>query len=169
MFDIGDPIIFGTVAVLGQFPNPPPEIARFIEDELFPDGPPPIRLPTLERLAWDAEVRERSGAVDDDTDQREIEADKERIMNLPVGWDERLITVRGEGTCGATGWCLEVHDLAASKLVAGGENDLHFVSLLARENMIAVETLLERIDLLLLPEDRQASIRQRWQTLLHSG
>jgi hypothetical protein len=24
----------------------------------------------------------------------------------------------------------------------------------------------ERIDLLLLPEDRQASIRQRWQTLL---
>jgi hypothetical protein len=35
--------------------------------------------------------------------------------------------VRNENTKGATGWCLEVHDLAASKLVAGREKDFAFL------------------------------------------
>src|SRR6266404_6126314 len=115
-FDIGDPLIAGTVAVLGQFPNPAPAIARFIEDELFPDGPPPIPLPTFERLIWDAERRERSGAVDDDTKKRESEAADDAIMNFPDGWYDRLIAVKSERTCGVTGWCVEVHDLATAKL-----------------------------------------------------
>ena len=164
-FDIGDPLIWGTVAVLGQFPNPPPEIARFIEEELFPDGNPPLPLPTLERLALDAEIREMSGALDPEAEKRESDAAKESLVNLPAGWDERLIAVKSERTCGVTGWCVEVHDLAVSKLAAGGEKELRFVSLLARAKMIAGQTLMERIAALRLPEQERELVRQRWQTL----
>jgi len=38
---------------------------------------------------------------------------------LPEGWRDRLVKVERERTMGAIGWCLEVHDLAASKLAAG--------------------------------------------------
>ncbi len=167
--EFGDPLISGTVAVLGQFPNLPPEIARFIEDELFPDGGPPKRLPTLERLAWESHLREMSGREDEDTVMREFEASKDKLRNLPAGWEERLIAVKSERTCGVTGWCVEVHDLVASKLLAGGDGDLRFVSLLAKAKMIAGETVVARIDALQVPEERRDLIRQRWLTLLQSG
>ena len=42
----------------------------------------------------------------------------ETTATLPAGWSERLVPICNENTGGATGWCLDVHDLAASKLVA---------------------------------------------------
>jgi hypothetical protein len=47
-------------------------------------------------------------------------------------------------TGGATGWCLEVHDLAVSKLVAGREKDLDFVRVLVRERMVDAVLLEQR-------------------------
>lgn len=38
---------------------------------------------------------------------------------LPAGWANRLVPINNENTGGAIGWCLDVHDLALSKLVAG--------------------------------------------------
>jgi hypothetical protein len=43
---------------------------------------------------------------------------------LPQGWRDRLILVSGENTRSVRGWCLEVHDLAIAKYVAGREKDL---------------------------------------------
>ena len=43
---------------------------------------------------------------------------------LPAGWANRLVPVSNENTAGAIGWCLDVHDLALSKLVAGRDRDL---------------------------------------------
>ncbi|MGH7464140.1 MAG: hypothetical protein ACREK1_03130 [Longimicrobiales bacterium] len=37
---------------------------------------------------------------------------------LPDGWEDRTIPVPGRGSLPSTGYCLEGHDLAASKLVA---------------------------------------------------
>src|SRR2546428_291249 len=37
---------------------------------------------------------------------------------VPPGWESRLVVVRSAATRGATGLCLEVHDLALSKYVA---------------------------------------------------
>ena len=56
----------------------------------------------------------------------------EKTAVLPSGWKGRLVPVRGEGTRGATGWCLEVHDLVVAKLVAGREKDLDFAAAAAR-------------------------------------
>jgi hypothetical protein len=45
-----------------------------------------------------------------------------------------------------TGLCLEIHDLAISKYVAGREKDLEFTRELARRRMTDVPTLLARLE-----------------------
>ncbi len=57
----------------------------------------------------------------------------------------------------ATGWCLEAHDLAASKLVAFREKDRAFVRTLMVEHLVRTETLLDRI--VLLPVDDTLRLR----------
>ena len=78
----------------------------------------------------------------------------ETTATLPQNWQDRLIPICNENTGGATGWCLEVHDLAASKLVAGREKDLDFVRLLVREKMVTTSTLANRVEALPVPPDR---------------
>ena len=57
-------------------------------------------------------------------------------MNLPKGDTE-----------GVVGLCLDPHDLAISKYVAGREKDLHFTAELARRGILELDRLLQ-----LLPE-----------------
>ena len=70
----------------------------------------------------------------------------ESTATLPAGWSDRLVPAYGPGTRGATGWCLEVHDLIISKLVAGREKDLAFAAVAARHGLARRATLLERLD-----------------------
>ena len=78
---------------------------------------------------------------------------------------ERLVPIHNENTGGATGWCLEVHDLAASKLVAGREKDLDFVQVMLREKMLNLETLAECAASLPVSSDRLQLIRERLRRL----
>ena len=45
---------------------------------------------------------------------------------LPAGWQQRLIPISNLNTGGATGLCLDVHDLVLSKYAAGREQDIEF-------------------------------------------
>ena len=81
---------------------------------------------------------------------------------LPDGWDQRTVAVCDpQGTRGNTGHCLEAHDLAASKLVAGREKDRVFVVTLLLEGLIDGEILLERVADLPVERDRRDAI-SRW-------
>ena len=73
---------------------------------------------------------------------------------LPAGWQQRLVVLHNDNTGGATGWCLEVHDLASSKLTAGRERDREYVRVLLRERMIEPATLEQRVRSLPLSQDR---------------
>ena len=64
---------------------------------------------------------------------------------LPRGWQRRLVRVDNPNTNGYAGLCLEVHDLAISKYVAGREKDREFTRQLARHDLIDRTTLLERL------------------------
>jgi hypothetical protein len=44
-----------------------------------------------------------------------------------------------------TGWCLELHDLAASKLAAGRKKDLAYVQALFKQGLIRATILKERL------------------------
>jgi hypothetical protein len=73
--------------------------------------------------------------------------------------------VRNANTNGATGWCVEVHDLAASKLVAWRDKDRDFVRTLLAEELVNPRRLSLRIGQLpqdeRVPEEHRARMR-RW-------
>lgn len=83
---------------------------------------------------------------------------------LPDGWRDRLVRVENENTRGAIGWCLEPHDLAVSKLVAGREKDLAFDRALLRHALIQFPLLAERLAATPLDDARRELCRER---LLH--
>jgi hypothetical protein len=72
---------------------------------------------------------------------------------LPAGWADRLIPIHNENTAGATGWCLEVHDLAISKLVAYRDKDIAFLRVLLRQRMAGVGLMRERLRMLAVSPD----------------
>jgi Nucleotidyltransferase of unknown function (DUF6036) len=66
---------------------------------------------------------------------------------LPSGWEERLVPFgRDDGLDNV--WALEIHDLAASKLMASREKDIEFLRALLERGLCDFPTLLARMDLL---------------------
>ena len=75
-----------------------------------------------------------------------------------------MVAVSNENTNGVTGYCLEVHDLAISKLIAMRPKDLEFVQELVRHDMIDKKTMLRRLK----QTDLEGSIRRVAQARLKS-
>jgi hypothetical protein len=80
---------------------------------------------------------------------------------LPQGWESRLVAVRNTNTRGATGWCLEVHDLVISKYVANRPKDHAFISAAAHAGLLDARTLRERLAATTLPDPARADIAAR--------
>jgi hypothetical protein len=80
---------------------------------------------------------------------------------FPQGWEHRAKPVVGEiSTRRKIGWCVEIHDLAASKLAAYREKDRDFVRTLLIEGMITAKILIERISLLKIDEELRDRLLQ---------
>ena len=84
---------------------------------------------------------------------------------LPAGWQERLVKLQNENTDLKIGWCLEPHDLAAAKLVAGREKDGPFVQTMLRHGLIQLNTLLDRVQALPVDADAKARLTRHAQAL----
>jgi hypothetical protein len=146
-------IVIGSQAVLGQFPNAPDALRASIEVDIYPRHAPEksdlIDGAIGELSAFHQMFGYYAHGVDETT------------ATLPAGWKERLVPVHNANTGGATGWCLDVHDLAISKLVAGRERDLDFLQVLVRERMVDAHTVADRLGTLTLPEGRVKTLRER--------
>ncbi|MGB5952100.1 MAG: DUF6036 family nucleotidyltransferase [Ornithinimicrobium sp.] len=66
---------------------------------------------------------------------------------LPDGWRERIVAYSPAAANGATGRCLEPHDLVLSKLVAGRMKDFEFVVALLDADLVDLELLHQRAQL----------------------
>jgi len=84
-----------------------------------------------------------------------------QTASLPAGWEARLISVSNANTAGVEGLCLEVHDLAISKYVAGRAKDLEFTRELARHRMTDRAQLLERLRRTRLTKAQRALVEAR--------
>lgn len=143
-------VVIGSQAVLGQFPDAPAELAVSMEADVFPKNHP-------ER--WnliDGSIGELSPFHE--TFGYYAHGVEERTAVLPDGWKTRLVPVRNANTRGATGLCLEVHDLAISKYVAGREKDRRFNRAAARHGLLDRSRLLQRLQATSLEEARRARI-----------
>ena len=67
---------------------------------------------------------------------------------------EHLIRAAAAITDLKIGWCLEPHDLAASKLAAGRDKDWPFVETMLKHQLIQGPELVERLITLPLPPER---------------
>jgi hypothetical protein len=136
--DAPDIIILGSQAILGSFPDAPEELLVSAEADVFPRDRPG------DAILIDGAIGERS--LFHETFGYYAHGVAESTAVLPVGWRGRLVPIRNENTRGATGWCLEPHDLAVSKLVAGREKDLEYVGALFRHGMISADTIGRRLE-----------------------
>jgi hypothetical protein len=89
------------------------------------------------------------------------QAVSENTATLPHGWWQRLVTVKNANTAGVTGLCLEVHDLAISKYVAGREKDLLFTQALAKHALTQHLILMERLSATKVAEELRKLVAAR--------
>ena len=149
-------IIIGSQAILGQFPNAPVRLLMSMEADIYPKNNP-------------EKADKVDGAIGEGSSFHELhgyyaQGVGERTAVLPRDWEIRLIAVNNENTNGVTGYCLEAHDLAISKIIAQRPKDAEFVQELARHDMIEKKTMLNRLE----QTDLQEPIRQNIQTRIMS-
>lgn len=130
-------VIIGSQSILGQFPNAPPTLVVSMEAGIFP-----LHRPELADLI--------DGSIGEGSPFHELygyyaQGVSEDTAVLPSRWRDRLVRIDNPNTCGVAGLCLEVHDLAISKYVAGREKDLQFTRELARHRLVSRKTLLARL------------------------
>ena len=78
---------------------------------------------------------------------------------LPLGWEKRLVAIQNDNTNLMIGLCLDPHDLAASKLVAGREKDWLFVEAMLKHKLVTADVLAERIATLAIRDQVKADIK----------
>ena len=108
-------MVVGSQAVLAQFPNAPTALLISTDADVYP------RDARYKSDLIDGAIGEVSTfhetfgyyahGIDDTT------------AVLPTGWADRLVPVQNENTAGAIFWCLDVHNLAPSKLVVGRDRE----------------------------------------------
>ncbi|HET9184105.1 MAG TPA: DUF6036 family nucleotidyltransferase [Candidatus Angelobacter sp.] len=129
--------VFGSQAILGQYPDAPESLRQSAEADIAP-------VKAVHMVdSIDANLGELStfhGTFGFYVHGVSIDA-----AVLPTGWEKRAIEVRNANTRNNTGWCVEAHDLAASKLVAFRGKDKDFVRTLLLKKLIDPQTLYRRL------------------------
>lgn len=130
-------IIIGSQSVLGQFPDAPVALLMSMECDLYPRAQPELADKVDGAIGEGSKFHETHGYY-----ARGVGPE---TATLPADWQQRLVRVENPNTGGYAGLCLEVHDLAISKYVAGREKDREFTRELARQKMTRKKALLERL------------------------
>jgi hypothetical protein len=80
---------------------------------------------------------------------------------LAEGWQDRLIRITNTNTGGATGLCLDAHDLVLSKYAAAREKDIAFNQALIRHGCVARKKLLALLKLMPVDDQLRVIIHDR--------
>lgn len=130
-------MVVGSQSLLGAVPEPSLLLAASMEADVYP-----FHRPDLADLI-DGAIGE--GSPFHDCFGYYAQGVGPETAVLPVGWQNRLVRIQNPNTDLKIGWCLDPHDLAASKMAAGREKDWPFVAEMLASNVVQVPELLERI------------------------
>jgi len=130
-------VIIGSQSILGQFPDAPMRLLVSMEADVYPNHNPEL-------------ADEVDGAIGEGSSFHELHGYYAQGVGpetalLPSGWKDRLVVIKNENTNDIAGLCIEVHDLAISKFVAGRSKDLDFIQELIRHEMILKKIMLTRL------------------------
>ena len=130
-------IIIGSQAILGQYPNAPEPLLVSMEADLYPPERPELSDFIDGAIGRDTQF--------DDTFGYHADGVSPNTATLSAGWGDRLTPIQNANTNGATGWCIEVHDIAIAKYAAGREKDLRYTATLWEAALLDPDTLAERL------------------------
>ncbi len=151
-------VLIGSQAVLGQFPGARDALTQSVELDVFTWRDP------LDAELIDGSIGE--GSPFHKTFGYFAHGVGPETAVLPRGWKERLVPVRTPATAGATGWCVEVHDLAVSKLIAGRDKDLEWLRSLLAQKLADSARIANRLEDTDVEASVLAAARARWRRLL---
>ena len=143
-------IIIGSQSLHASRPDLPDTILPSIEVDLIANNQRD-RTDWLNVIGVDSPFHQSFGYYADPVD--------ETTAVLPAGWNERLVRLAPGDTDGATGLCLDPHDLAISKYAARREKDIVFNREMARLGIVGKEKLLDLLDTAPLSASRKSAMR----------
>jgi len=154
-------IIIGSQSILGQFPDAPMRLLASMEADVYPKHNPEL-------------ADKVDGAIGEGSSFHELHGYYAQGVGpetavLPSAWKARLVVVRTENTNGIAGLCLEVHDLAISKIIAGRHKDLEFIQELIRHEMIREKIMFTRLVETDLQDAERKIIKSRISALFSSS
>ena len=132
-----DFIIIGSQAILGQYPEAKEALLQSMEADIYPRDRPDLADQIDGSLGIESAFHTTFGYHADGVGPG--------TAVLPNGWSRRVTPIRNANTGGATGWCLEVHDLAIAKYAAGREKDLRYTADLWSAGYVNPATLSQRL------------------------
>lgn len=138
--------VFGSQAILGQFPDAPETLRMSAEVDMSPKSHPE-RVDAIDGALGELSAFHNAFGF-------YVHGVPIETAVLPTGWEQRVIVVRNANTRQKTGLCVDGHDLAASKLAAFREKDRDFVRNVINERMVTAARLCERLRDLPLDEER---------------
>ena len=133
-------VVIGSQSILGSLPDAPDFLLRSMEADMYP-----LRRPDLADLI-DGAIGELSPF--EDRFGYYAQGVGPNTALLPGDWESRLVKIQNANTDQKIGYCLEPHDLAASKLAAGRDKDWPFVEFLLVHKIVDEATLQQRIGML---------------------
>ena len=145
--DDPDVLILGSQSILGSFTEddlPDRAHASIEADVTFFDDYDNDKSDTVDmHLGEDSQFHQTFGYYAQGVD---IE-----VATLPTGWRDRVVVLQSDATLGASGHCLDPHDLVVSKLVAGRMKDMEFADALLHSELVDPDILIARAKLLTVP------------------
>ena len=129
-------IIVGSQALHGKHPDVVDDILVSREVDLFVPGRE-RQTELLNAIGEGSRFHETYGYYADPI--------SEGTAILPKGWKGRLVNLAPGDTHGAKGLCLDPHDLAVSKYIAGREKDRLFTAALVQKGLLDQALLHERL------------------------
>jgi hypothetical protein len=135
------PVIVGSQAIFAVTDFPPEIVRRSVEcDFLLLDQSFGFRSEITETLGIFSNYQETTGFYADVLGRATVV--------LPEDWESRLVDLKDEN--GETmAFCVEIHDVAVSKLIAGREKDFEFPQTAFQSDYLQVEEFMERAETIL--------------------
>ncbi len=131
-------MVFGSQAILGTYPEASASLRTSIEVDVQPKNRPDRAINIDGALGELSLFHQTHGFY--------VHGVSIETARLPDGWKERVIPLKDEYlTRGMTGFCIGIHDLAGSKIVAFREKDRDFIRILIIEGLIDDALLSDRI------------------------
>ncbi len=130
-------VVLGSQAVLAQFETVPADMLVSTEADLYPLNRPELADLIDGCIGRDSPFHETFGYYADGVGPE--------TAKLPDGWRDRAVRFSSPATGGAVALAPEIHDLAASKLIAGREKDLDWVASAVRAGMVDADALALRV------------------------